>query len=138
MTCPANIISMADVEDMYPKTHVQGESIIVHMENRDIVFQRKDKMYVADFSDCVVHNKGRVQELYDGLSLMTVANRERMYTRKEVRKALEAGEFLRALGYPTEKEALNFVRNGNVTNIPYSVDEVKRFYDIYGAQVAGI
>jgi hypothetical protein len=53
-----------------------------------------------------------------------------MYTRKEVCKAVEAGEFLRALGYPTEKEALNYVRGGNVTNIPYSVNEVKCFYDI--------
>jgi hypothetical protein len=137
-TCPANIISMADVEDLYPVTYIQGESIIVHMEDKEVVFQRRDKMYVADFSDWVVDNEDRVQELYNRLSLMTMADKEHMYTRKEVQKALEAGEFLRALGYPTEKEALNFIHDGNVTSISYSVDDVKRFYDIYGAQVAGI
>jgi len=137
-TCPANIISMADVEDLYPVTYVQGESITVHMEDREVVFHRRDKMYVADFSDWVVGDEDRVQELHIGLSLMTAADRERMYTRKEVRRSLEAGEFLRSLGYPTEREALNFVRDGNVTNIPFTVDEVKRFYDIYGPQVEGI
>jgi len=137
-TCLANIISMADVEDLYPVTYVQGESITVHMEDREVVNHRRDKMYMADFSDWVVDDEDKVQELYTTLSLMTAADRERMYTRKEVHRSLEAGEFLRALGYPTEKEALNFLRDGNVTNIPFTVDEVKRFYDIYGPQVAGI
>jgi hypothetical protein len=61
-----------------------------------------------------------------------------MYTRKQVHKVLEAVEFLRALGYPTEKEAINFVRDGNVINIPHSVDNVKHFFDIYGPQVSAI
>jgi hypothetical protein len=133
MTCSANIISMADAEDLYHVTYAQGESIIVHMEDREVIFQRRDKMYVADFLDWVVDDEDKVQELYSGLSY-----RERMYTRKEVHRVLEAGEFLWALGYPTEKEALNFVCDGNVTNIPYSVNEVNRFYDVYGPRVAGI
>jgi hypothetical protein len=29
-TCPANILSMANVEDMYAITYMQGECIIVH------------------------------------------------------------------------------------------------------------
>jgi hypothetical protein len=79
---------MADVEDLYPVTYVQGESITVHMLDREVVFHRRDKMYVADFSDWVVDDEDRVQELYSGLSLMTEADRERMYTRKEVRRSL--------------------------------------------------
>jgi hypothetical protein len=75
-TCPANIISMAVVEDLYPVTYVQGDSITVHMEDREVVFHRRDKMYVADFSDWVVDNEDRVQELHSGLSLMTAADWE--------------------------------------------------------------
>jgi hypothetical protein len=95
-------------------------------------------MYVADFSDWIVDNEARLREMYKGLSLMTTEDRERMYTRKQVREVLEAGEFLKALGYPTQKEAINFVRDGNVINIPHSVDDVKRFFDIYGLQVPAI
>jgi hypothetical protein len=53
-------------------------------------------------------------------------------------KALEAAEFLRALGYPSEHQAIKLVRSSNVRNIPYSVDDVRCFYDIYGRQVAAI
>jgi hypothetical protein len=42
--CPANILSMADVEDRFPITWEPGESITVHAEERDIIFRRKEKM----------------------------------------------------------------------------------------------
>jgi hypothetical protein len=86
--CLANILSMADVEDRYPVTYVEGESIIVHMEDRDVVFARRNKMYVADFSDWIVGDEARLQEMYKGLSLMTTEDRERLYNRQQVRKAL--------------------------------------------------
>jgi hypothetical protein len=69
---------------------------------------------------------------------MTAVERESMYSRKEVRKALEAGEFTRSLGYPSEKEAVEIVRNGNVTNILYCVDDIWRFFDIYGQQIPAL
>jgi hypothetical protein len=76
-TCPANILSMADVEDMYAMTYVQGECIKVHMEDHDMSFERRDNMCVADFSDWIVDDKSRVSEMYAGLSLMTAEERER-------------------------------------------------------------
>jgi hypothetical protein len=137
-TCPASILSLSDVEDKYHITYTQGESITVHMDNMDLVFYRRDKLYVGDLSDWVVEDEDRTDEIHRELSLMTVAERESLYTRKEVRKALEAAEFLRSLGYPSEKEAIKLVRKGNVHNIPYSVDDVRRLYDIYGAQVPAL
>jgi hypothetical protein len=50
----------------------------------------------------------------------------------------QGSEFLKSMGYPTEREAFSIVRSGNVLNVPYSVDNVKWFFDIYGAQVAGL
>jgi hypothetical protein len=61
-----------------------------------------------------------------------------LYTKREVTRALEAGEFLKSMGYPTKQEALGIVRDGNVKNIPYPAEDINRFYDIYGPQVAGI
>jgi len=137
-SCPTSILSMADVEDLYPVTYAQGKSSTVHMDSRDIVFVHKDKMYVADFCEWVVGGDDRVEELHAGLSLMTASDRESLYNAKQVRKALEAGEFLKALGYPTEREAVAIIRDGNVLNVPHMVEDVRRFYDIYGAQVPGI
>jgi hypothetical protein len=129
---------MADVEDKYPITWVPGESITVHLDERDVVFVRRSKMWVGDFSDWIVSDEDRLQELHTDLSLMTVREKEDLYTRREVRKALEAGEFLKSLGYPTQKEALGIVRDGNVKNIPYTANDINRFFDIYGPQVAGV
>jgi hypothetical protein len=67
-----------------------------------------------------------------------VEDRESLYSRKQVRKTLEAGEYLRALGYPSLKDAVNIVRDGNIRNVPYGVEDVRRFYDIYGGQVASL
>jgi hypothetical protein len=116
--CHANILSQAQVEDMFPVTYVQGESYTVHIGDRNVVFNRHDCMYIADFSDWVVEDEERVFELHSDLALKTVEDRESLYTKKQVQKALEAGEFLRSMGYPTLKEAVNIVRDGNVRNIP--------------------
>jgi hypothetical protein len=132
--CPTNIISMARVEDIYPLTYSQGES----MDDRDLVFKRRDGMYVADFSDWIVEDEERMKEVYTDLCLSTVEERESLYSRKQLRKALEAGEYLRALGYPSMNDAIHIVRDGNVRNIPYGVEDVRRFIDIYGAQIPAL
>jgi len=134
-SCPTNIISMARVEDMYPLTYSQGESITVHMDDRDLVFKRREGMYVADFSDWIVEDEESPKEVHTDLCLSTVEERESLYSRKQVCKALEAGEYLRAMGYPSLNDAVNIVRDGNVRNTPYGVEVVRRFFDIYGAQI---
>jgi len=136
--CPTNIISMARVEDMYPITYTQGDSITVHMDDCDIIFKRREGMYVADFSDWLVEDEERVAEITTDLCLATVEERESLYSRKQVRRALDAGECLRALGYPSLQDAVNIVKDGNVRNVPYGVEDVRRFFDIYGAQVPAL
>jgi hypothetical protein len=137
-SCPTNIISMARVEDIYPLTYSQGESITIHMDDRDLVFKCREGMYVADFSNWIVEDEERMKEVHTDLCLSTVEERESLYSCKQLRKALEAGEYLRALGYPSMNDAINIVRDGNVRNIPYGVEDVRRFFDIYGAQIPAL
>jgi hypothetical protein len=73
-----------------------------------------------------------VEEMYTGLNLMTVAERETLYLCREVCNALEAAEFLQVLGYPTEYEAIKLLRNGKIRNIPYSVDDIRHLCNKYG------
>jgi hypothetical protein len=132
---PANNISMADVEDKYPMTWVQGESITVHMDEQDVVFTKRNKMWVADFSDWIVEEE--VGTEHAELSLLTVTEKEALYTRREIKKALAAGEFLKSMGYPGQKEAVAIICDG-IKNIPHTVEDVKRYYDVYGPPVPGI
>jgi hypothetical protein len=46
----ANVLSFADVEDLYDVTNVRGESFVVHLPSRDLEFVRRGKLYVADFA----------------------------------------------------------------------------------------
>jgi len=61
------------MEDVFPLTYLQGVSITVHMDEKDDVFVRRDKMYIADFSEWIVDKEDRVREMHTGLSLMTIA-----------------------------------------------------------------
>jgi hypothetical protein len=95
-------------------------------------------MYIADFSEWLVEDEERVVEVSTDLCLVTVVERESLYSRKQVRRALEAGEYLRALGYPSLQDAVNIVRDGNVRNVPYSIEDLRRFFDIYGARIPAL
>lgn len=44
--------------------YIQGESIAVHVGDRDIVFNKHDKMYVADFSEWIRGDDG-TSDCYD-------------------------------------------------------------------------
>ena len=87
---------------------------------------------VADFSAWIQdHDESN-------LIMMNAEEREHLYTRKEVRKALEAKEFLRKAGYPSEKEAVHLARDGNLDGMRESADDVWRYLDIYGKQVEAL
>jgi hypothetical protein len=90
------------------------------MTKRDLVFRRKEKLYVADWD----------QEFTVGA---TVQEGERLYSREEVRKAKLAHEFIRNCGYPSAKEAVHLLTDGNVRDIPVMIAaDVEHAYEIYG------
>jgi hypothetical protein len=47
----ANILGFTEVEDLYEITYNQGTSLTVHLPDRDIIFKRRNKLYVADFTE---------------------------------------------------------------------------------------
>jgi hypothetical protein len=46
----ANVLSFVAVEDLYEISYVCGEAFVVHMEGRDLVFWRRDRLYVAEWT----------------------------------------------------------------------------------------
>ena len=45
---------------------------------------------------------------------------------------------MRNAGYSTEQVAINLVRGGNINNVPFDVQDVKNYFEIYGTPVAAI
>jgi hypothetical protein len=127
--CAASVLCEADVEDMYPITYVQGVSKTVHTPNGDIVFYRRIKMYLADFRPWITDR---------AMSLVTTRDREALFNKSTVERAKLAGEFVRSAGFPSESAAIDLVRAGNVTNIPFEVKDVRNFFEIYGQPVESL
>jgi hypothetical protein len=53
------LLSLSDIEDIYPVTYIQGKSFMVHMVDRDVIFTHRDKMFIADFLDWIISNTER-------------------------------------------------------------------------------
>ncbi len=94
----ANVLSFADVEDLYDITYIRKREFIVHMRDRDLVFKRRQKLYVADW--------GTV-----GIVAVTIQENER---KEEVNRAKLAYEFVQNSGYLSLGEVVHLITDGNI------------------------
>lgn len=120
----ANVLCMADVEDLFRVTYKQGKSYTVHLESGDLVFKRRNKLYVADMSewwqDIGVAN------------VTTTADNEQRYRKHEVARAQIARDITVNSGFSSERDTLGLVNDGNISGVPVTSADVRRSYDIYG------
>ena len=128
-TCAASILSFSDVMDLYNVSYDPEIGFTVHMDDRDLIFRRHGKIFLADMRDWVTPG---------GLAMMTTQEREAMYTKRQVQNAKKAGEFIENAGFPSQGEALKLVRDGNIKDVPVEATDIKLFYEIYGEPISSI
>jgi hypothetical protein len=116
----ANVLSFADVEDLYDITYTRGDSFVVHMlDDKHVEFKHRDKLYVADW--------------VEGRTYSTVQENESVHTKEEVRRAKQAYELVKNSGYPSPSEMLHLLQDGNVRGLPtLGSADIERAYKIYG------
>jgi hypothetical protein len=113
-------LSFSDVEDMYEITYQPRKSFTVHLPDRDIVFKRRNKLYVADLEQAVV--------------AVTQA-----YTKAEEARAKAAYKLVRNCGYPSYPEAVHLIQDGNFTHMPMlTALDIKRAYDLFGEHIGSV
>jgi hypothetical protein len=76
----ANVLSFAEVEDMFEITYLLGEGFMVHLHDKDILFACIGKLYVEKWDDV----------MNDAKSHVTMQETELMYTKAEVKRAKQA------------------------------------------------
>jgi hypothetical protein len=122
-----NVLSLADVEDMFPVTYVPGKAFVVHLPGRDLEFVSRAKPYIANIQ--TILGSSHVHA--------TVQENEELYTRAEIQKAKAAFEFLKCSGYPSPDEAMHLFSDGNIFGLPeLARQDVLRAYAIYGIPAA--
>ena len=129
--CAASILSFskiksAGVDITYDNSK---EAIVAHTLKGDILFYQRGDLYLADFRDHLTQR---------ALSGMTTAEREQLFDKSTVKRAQEAGQFIRSAGFPSEQTAINLVRSGNINNLPIEVQDIRNFFEIYGTPIPAI
>jgi predicted lactoylglutathione lyase len=64
--------------------------------------------------------------------MTTVAEREKLYTKRQVRDAQAVTTVIKRLGYPSTKELREMVATGRIDNLPVSAQDIQRNEFIYG------
>jgi hypothetical protein len=122
----ASILCMADVEDKYDVTYDAGVSITVHMDSRDLIFHRRNKMYVGDMRDWETYP----QSPNRSAMVTTTMQNEDALTKREMKGVQAARDVIRAAGYPTLKEAIHLVEDGNVIGLNVTAADIRKAFEV--------
>jgi hypothetical protein len=96
-------------------------SFVVHLEGREIVFEQRNKLYVAK------------AEEFQAFVMVTVDEKKAQYSSEQVQKAETAYALLKNAGYPSPSELINIVNDGNVANmLVLRREDILRAYEIFG------
>jgi hypothetical protein len=110
-----NILSFAEVEDMFPITYVPRETFTVHLSQRDAAFICKEKMYIAGW-----------EEIRSAYATTVDTNAKELCAQRTY-------ELLHTSGYPPLAEAVHLVEDGNISGMPMlTLEDISRAYEIYG------
>jgi hypothetical protein len=109
------------MEDTYKVTYEKGNSFTIHLPDRDLVFHRREKLYIADFSNFL--------------------DDRHLYLTKTYMKGEEACtrvvyDPVRHSGY---HKAIHLVQDGNMTHVlGITAEDMKRAIDIFGEPVGSV
>jgi len=120
----ANMLSSTNVEDMYDIMYQKGKSFTVILPDRDLVFYRRKKFYMADFSELLTEQH---------------ACATKAYTKGELACADTAYEFVWSSSYPSIQEAIHLVHGGNLMHMPgFTGEDIRRGFDVYNEPVGSV
>lgn len=122
--CNANILCQSDVEDLYEIIYNQGENYTIKLKNMDLVFHRKDKLYVADLSKWCTET-GDEEDTKQ--SIFTIN-----HSKKDINRANKAKDFIINAGYPSQRVALSMLESGDLKEADVTREDVTLLNEIYG------
>ena len=126
-----NVLSMAEQRDRAVSLRYDYHSDCYNLECKDgsvQCFTRKDNLYgklITNDFDCENNN----------VAAITVRDREKQYTKHEIKRAKEVMRVSRCLGYEGMQGLSHVIRTGAFNNLGITHQDVARAFDIYGPSV---
>jgi hypothetical protein len=116
-----NVLCFVDVEDLYEVSYRPNVGFVVHLDGHEIIFERRNKLYVATANE------------FHAMMMITVEEKKLQFSINQVKKAETAYTLLKNAGYPSPGELMSLVSDGNVTNMPVlRREDILWAYEIYG------
>lgn len=72
------------------------------------------------------------------ISLVTVAENQGFYTKRQIIAADKAMELIKALAHPTQRDAIKLVEGSNLSNCDVTGEDIARAFHIYGGDVSAL
>jgi len=93
--CAASVLSFSQIKKVGVKITFDSvkDSSIVHTRNGDVEFAQRGDLYLADFRSHLTNR---------AINAMTTKEREELFEKAVVKRAQEAGIFIKNAGYPSE------------------------------------
>ena len=126
-TLRTNLLSFNEVEDRYVIKYRRRIGFDVHVSEKLVLEFRRmgNNLYGCDLAKYV--KKLRKLDASGGPEVdVTVDELKLQYTTDEVRRAKEAREFMRKLGYPSVRDMVKLIVKGGIINCPVPVDDIMR------------
>lgn len=122
---PVNILSLGDIERVADIKYEQHKGFMVrfHDDMGSLYFEKKRNTFSCDLP---------VHTVMDA----TVAEREKMYTKAELKGARGVREFKRNMAGASDREIEDFITSGVALNFPYTLQDVRRAAAIYSRDIA--
>ena len=117
-------------------------------KSRDVKYERNSRFYYINddgeeinFYKVEEDDEGNGLYVYDPTSdfiaaVTTVEQNKLGYSKREVRDATVARDFIRRMGYPSIPDAIDMVKSGSILECPVTVQDIIRAQEIFGPDIA--
>ena len=132
-----NIISLALLQEVAKVSYdSSADAAFVATFTSGHVWRFKQTVNGLFIYEHVNKNNTTNENVLDYCLISTVGDNEKQFHRREVEAAQKAGKLYRLLGRPSRRTFQNAISNGLIQNCPVTIEDVHRYFDIYGSDVA--
>ena len=137
----ANVLSLALVRDAMPVSYsYEDDAFIIFPSSMEsaLVFRRRGNHYVHDLSSTGDQKVG-LKFGQEPLTLIaTVAERELLYSKRELEDMKKALQLMRVMGLISPKDLMGMLVRGDIRNCDVSAKSLRDAIFVYGADIASL
>ena len=123
----ANVLCFHDLQEKFEVIYDDITFTVKLPNDKEIQFTSQEKLYYNP-----------LLQINESCNVQTVESNQMLYSKREVKRADDALELKRKLGYPSTADMIKMISTGAILNCPVTVADIKRAINIYGPDLASL